>query len=138
MDRTALHTPYVHTQYRVRLVRGGSATIRIDEPLPAALAQALPAPGAPWAFVTAWNPHSQPQAVAINRARQRTLLAALRPWAAVLRAGVGIAGDGQWREPSVWVAGVAFAQIDRLLQPFAQHAIVRGIGAQPAQLHWLD
>lgn len=138
MERITLRDLYAHTQYRVRLTRGGHAVIRVGQALPQALMEALPSMDIPWAFVTAWNPRSRQLPALANRARQRELLAALRTQSAILKAAVGVADDARWGEPSVFVAGLPFDRVDALMQPFCQHAIVRGMGAQPAELHWLD
>lgn len=140
MPSPSLTALYEHAQYRVRLASGGHATIRIGQVLPAPLVDVLPQTDAPWAFVTAWNPRSRPQPVLANRIRQRRLLAALRqqPSPPRLMAGVGVGAHPPWREPSLFVVGLPFAALDRLMHPFRQHAIVRGCGAHPTRLHWLD
>ncbi|HET7359528.1 MAG TPA: DUF3293 domain-containing protein [Rhodanobacteraceae bacterium] len=130
---------YLRSDYRVRLAQGGCASIRVGQPLPAALRATLPDAGAPWGFITAWNPWSTPRPPAVNRTAQRQLLAALRAQvpASCVRAAVGVDADGKrWREPSLFAAGVAFAVLDALMLRFGQHAIVRGTGAGPAELHW--
>jgi hypothetical protein len=132
---------YLRSEYRVRLARGGYASIRIHRALPTALASYLPEADAPWGFITAWNPRSTPQPRATNRAAQRRLLAALRAQVPDARvcAGVGVA-DGvdtagrRWREPSLFAAGVPFAVLDALMLRFGQHAIVRGAGTGSAEL----
>ena len=139
ISRHALIALYEHTQYRVRLARGGHAVIRVHQPLPAALQLD---PGTAWAFITAWNPYSQPLSVDTNRARQRRLLARLRqlePLPHVI-AGVGVgpadATGKRWREPSLFVAGISLESADTLMREFEQHAIVCGAGNEPAALHW--
>ena len=131
----ALLAAYRATAYRVRLPGGGWAAILIDRPLPEAL---RPLVGArPWGFITAWNPRSQPQPRARNRAAQRRLLAALRrlPETAVVRAGTGV---GQaWREASLFVVGPEPAQLDTIARAFEQHAYVHGCGDGPASLRLL-
>lgn len=138
MTRTQREAAYLAAHYRVRLARRNYATVRIGQPLPLPLLATLTHPAAPWAFVTAWNPLSQKSAGRDNRRHQRQLHAALRaqfPQAVVL-AGAGMDATARWCEPSWFIQPVAFAALDRIMRPFQQHAIVRGIGAQPAQLHW--
>lgn len=139
-NRDALRKIYIDTDYRVRLAQGGYATIRVGQPLPRVLCDALPHAGAPWAFVTAWNPLSAAQPVIRNRARQRELLIALRQLSPSvdLFTGVGVGERPPWREPSVFVTGVPFDRLDCLMQPFRQHALVRGHGDGAAELHWLE
>jgi len=133
----ALLAAYGATEYRVRLARGGYAVIRIDQPLPLelrSLAQAFP-----WGFVTAWNPRSESAPRANNRQSQRALLAQLRalPETVAIRPGLGVAGDGRWQEPSLWVIGPSTASFDALAQRFGQFGYVHGEDASPAQLRLL-
>lgn len=128
------------TEYRVRLRHGGSAVIRIGEPLPVALHHLLRDARNPWGFITAWNPFAQQISLARNRVRQRELLAILREHRAQWRPALGKSvGDHQkrWREPSVFVTGLDFATLDTLGRRFEQAAIVRGIGREPAELREL-
>jgi hypothetical protein len=115
---------YRATVYRVRLPAGGCAPIRIGAPLPPSLT-ALLDPVEPWGFLTAWNPGSVPRARAANRAAQHALLAALRPLARLVRAGIGVGLDG-WREPSLWVTGVPLPELHRLACERGQLAFVHG------------
>lgn len=137
-----LVTLYERTQYRVRLPRGGHAVIRVHRPLPEPLRPLLPDPAATWAFITAWNPHSQRLSAAVNRARQHRLLEWLNQREPVPRiaAGIGVGPadvEGRrWREPSLFVAGIDREHADALMQVFEQHAVVLGTGDGPATLHW--
>ena len=136
MDERLL-AAYLATDYRVRLARGGWASIRIGAPLPAVLA-ALTGEQ-PWGFLTAWNPGSSPLPRQTNRLAQRALLAALRELSdtAWIRAGLGV-GTG-WREASLFVTGPGTATLDALAQHFGQHAYVHGPGARaPALLRRMD
>jgi Protein of unknown function (DUF3293) len=128
---------YQATDYRVRLARGGWVSIRIDKPLPLDL---LPLVGDnDWGFITAWNPQSQPAPRQSNRHAQHMLLAALRgyPSTVAVRAAIGVGGDGQWREPSLFVVGPDSDQLDPLARRFGQNAYLHGYGAGPAMLRWL-
>lgn len=108
----------------MRLSHGGWAVIRVGAPLPAALA-ALLGPGEPWGFITAWHPGSRPAPRAANHRAQRALLAALRRQARLIRPAIGV-GEGGWREPSLWAAGVSHAQLRRLARGYGQLAFVHG------------
>jgi hypothetical protein len=127
---------FQRTSYRVRLPRGGSAVIRVDEPLPEELWPLLPAGDASWGFITACNPLGQTRPHAINRRAMRALRDVLheRMPDAILCAGFGALGG--WREPSLFVAGVEFDRLERLMQRFDQLAILRGKGHGRALLHW--
>lgn len=136
MDERLL-AAYLATDYRVRLARGGWASIRVGAPLPAALA-ALTGER-PWGFLTAWNPASSPLPRQQNRQAQRALLAALRelPGTVEIRAGVGI--DAGWREASLFVIGPGVAALDALARRFGQHAYVHAPNARaPALLRRMD
>jgi hypothetical protein len=123
------------TDYRVRLPRGGWATIRIGEPLPPAL-RALAGPQ-PWGFVTAWNPRSQACSRPRNRDAQRRLLAALQasPSTVAIRPALGVGKD--WREPSLFVTGLDTAALDALALRHGQLAYLHGESGDPARLRWL-
>mgnify|MGYP000918935557 CR=1 FL=1 len=124
------------TDYRVRLSRGGWATIRIDAPLPAALVDGVGARG--WGFITAWHPHSRPRALFANRAAQRSLLADLRalPGVAVAPA-VGVGASG-WREPSLFAVGIGVSRLDELAARYGQSAYVHGSVRSRAALRILE
>jgi hypothetical protein len=143
MPSAELMDIYLRADYRVRLARGGHASIRVGEPLPESLRAMLPDADAPWGFITAWNPFSTPQSPVTNRGAQRQLLAALRAQvpASCMHAAVGVGADidanGQhWREPSLFAANVPFVLLDALMLHFGQHAIIRATGPAPPPLHW--
>lgn len=131
MDEELLRA-YCRSTYRVRLRSGGAAVIRIGEPLPVAL---RPLAGdRDWGFLTAWNPGSKPQPPQINRAAQRRLLADLRADARLtIHPGSGRGTDG-WREPSLWVVGIAPQALERLGARYGQNAWLVGHGAGAAEL----
>ena len=132
----ALLAAYRATAYRVRLTDGGWATIRVDEALPSALAS-LAGPS-PWAFITAWNPHSRPLPRTTNRRAQRALLEELRhlPAMVAMRPGSGVGPDG-WREPGLFVVGPDPARLDSLARRYEQNAYVHGQDSFPARLRLL-
>lgn len=135
MDESLL-AAYRATDYRVRLSRGGTASIRIGQPLPAVLQQL--AGKRPWGFITAWNPASRRQPRARNRAAQRELLQCLRSVACGdIVAGVGAGADG-WREPSLFVTGIDPSGLDDIARRFGQLGYVHGQGIAAAQLRLLD
>lgn len=129
----ALLPAYRATDYRVRLPRGGWATIRINASLPAALHALIDV--WPWAFVTAWNPRSRLVPRDANRRAQRELLAALRalPETAAILPACGVGPDG-WREPSLFVIGPDTDRLDALMHQHGQNAYVHGHGRDVAML----
>jgi hypothetical protein len=128
----ALIDAYRSTDYRVRLTRGGWASIRIDAPLPAILLGLIGAHS--WAFITAWNPFSQALPHHQNRAAQQALLAALHKLQStrLIRAAVGLGRN--WREPSLFVVGPSLAETDTLAKQFRQNAYVHGLANGYARL----
>lgn len=136
MDERLL-AAYRDTDYRVRLPVGGTASLHIDEPLPAAL-HALVA-DRPWGFVTAWNPASIPTPTPVNRTAQRQLLAELRalPDTRDIRPALG-AGRHGWREPSLFVVGVTPEAFDELCRRYGQLACLVGQGPGAVRLQWID
>lgn len=131
MDEDLLEA-YCRSAYRVRLCRGGCATIRIGEPLPVAL-QPL-AGNRDWGFFTAWNPHSRPQPATSNRQAQRRLLADLRASDRLtIHPALGIGTEG-WREPSFWIVGIGPEALEQLGLQYGQNAWLFGHGAGVAEL----
>lgn len=128
----ALLAAYRGSAYRVRLPHGGTAAIRIDQPLPPPLQQ-LAGPRS-WGLITAWNPRSHPLPVTANRAAQHRLLAEARTLTGVsIHAAVGVGTDG-WREPSLWLIGIEHTALDELGDRYHQQAWLYGCGNAPAQL----
>ena len=132
MDNTLLIAAYRTTDYRVRLTQGGWVSIHVDAALPASLHSLIGERS--WAFITAWNPGSQPQPRSQNHAAQQALLAALRdlPRISCIRPGLGVGDD--WREASLFVVGPDLAAIDQLAEQFQQNAYVHGLGKGYARL----
>lgn len=132
----SLHELFQSAEYRVRLPQGGTACINIGQPLPAQLRHLLPHAGAPWGFITAWNPRAQACPRRDNRRAQRALRDALLHCVPRkhLHAALGM-GQG-WREPSLFACGIPCETLDALMQRFEQAAVVCGHGHAPAALHW--
>lgn len=134
MDRLALLQAYRDCHFEVRRVQGGGRdTLRIGEPLPAAVAAWL-ADAPLCAFITAYNPHSAAQPAQRNRCAQRELLRQLRQHGARWRPAVGRIPGQTWREPSLLAADLDLDAIDRLAWHHSQNAIVLAHGNAAAQL----
>jgi hypothetical protein len=131
MDEDLLQA-YCRSIYRVRLPSGGSATLRIGQPLPVVL---RPLAGdRDWGFFTAWNPRSRPQPPAVNRQAQRRLLADLRADRSLdIHPALGLGTDG-WREPSFWIVGIGPEALERLGERYGQNGWLVGHGAGNAAL----
>ena len=135
MDES-LRDAFAATEYRVRLTRGGWATIRTDLPLPATLRDLVGARR--WGFTTAWNPHARLRDRADNRIAQRKLLTALRqlPSTITICPAIGVGSD--WREPSLFVIGPDIAALDTLARHHEQLAYVYGHADSVAHLRVLE
>ena len=131
-----LRAAFEATDYRVRLTRGGWATIRIGEAPPVSLQDAIGTRC--WGFITAWNPGARPRDRRHNRVAQRRLLESLRalPGAVAIRPALGVAAD--WREPSLFVIGPDTTTLDTLAGHCQQRAYVHGRASGSARLRWLD
>jgi hypothetical protein len=130
-----LDTEYRRTEYRVRLPAGGFASVRVDQPLPAALAATIGEQC--WAIVTGWNPGAVRQSRETNRQAQRKLLALLKAASPTgLRGAVGV-GAGHWRECSLLAVGIDAWRILAIAEACGQLAIVCGNRGGPATLAWL-
>ncbi|WP_254063387.1 DUF3293 domain-containing protein [Rhodanobacter sp. L36] len=127
-------TAYNGTDYRVRLSRGGYATIRIGAPLPPALREHVGTQ--PWGFITAWNPHGLRQNRLANRVAQRQLADALKalPSTVAILPAVGV-GDA-WQEPSLFVVGPDVASLNAFAVLYEQLAWVYGDDLGLARLRW--
>jgi hypothetical protein len=127
---------YAATDYRVRLPRGGWATIRIGEPLPPALDELVGK--RPWGFITAWNPHGLQRDRHANRIAQRQLMIQLKasPSTAAILPAIGVGSE--WREPSLFVIGPEVAWLDSLARLHEQLAWVHGDDSGMARLRWVN
>lgn len=132
----SIRRAWLQTDYRVRLARGGYASVRCGRPLPAPLLVLLQRMDEPWGYITAWNPAGVWMPPARNRRRQRRLRDRLKADGRKYYAGIGV-GPVNWREASLFVPGIDFASLDALARTFGQLGVVRGIGAEPAELHEL-
>lgn len=133
----ALKQAYAQARYRVRRSSGGYHEISLGDALPAAMANWVG--DSSWGFLTAWNPRSQQQPHARNRSAQRRLCNRLQALQhTVICAGEGVALDGSWREPSLFVVGAPLQTLEALARGFYQAALLAGCNASAAALIWID
>lgn len=128
-DALALLRQYLAARYRVMF---GDEIL--DLAIGAPVAHAGLEAGAPYAFITAWNPRSMAQSRAANDLAQRGLDDLLADDGATLYGAIGGDPDGRWEEGSTFAVGVALEMADRLAARFEQNAIVAGTVGQPARL----
>ncbi len=79
-----------------------------------------------WAFVTAWNPYSQPTSTEKNATRQSDLRARVAAQGFAVLDGVGCDDGSDWSEESLLVIGIARADACALGVRFGQHAVLVG------------
>lgn len=129
----ALYQAYRATDYRVHApspftLRIGARSVDCD-----ALLSARGTDGA--AFLTAWNPFSQPVPDAENRAAQARLAADLDMVCTTIFPGEGKGEIGDWPpEPSLFALGITEADATRLARAYRQNAYVWIARGQPARL----
>jgi hypothetical protein len=121
-----LQTAYLRTAYWVEArpqpiaLRVGERSLALDRVLARQRARQ-------WAFITAWNPHSQLLAPWRNAARQNQLLQVLRRAGYRWLPALGEGDDPAWPpEPSVLVLGMSARDAVRLARRFGQNAVVVG------------
>lgn len=115
---------YRRTEYRVADA-GFTFTMQIDAPCEALLECMQHYQVTDAAYLTAWNPRSEPTDTARNQAAQRALEAevAARGWRSLF--GEGVAQDGGWpAEPSILVLGISLEAARGVGRKYGQNAIV--------------
>jgi len=132
----SIRRAWIETDYRVRLPHGGYVSIWCGRPLPSQLLALLRHADDPWGYITAWNPAGVRLPLASNKIRQRRLRDELKGDRHPHFGGVGV-GPSNWREPSLFVPGITHTQLDAMARRFGQLGVVRGTGAEPAELHEL-
>lgn len=91
---------------------------------------------ASWAFVTAWNPQSQPLSKLENDLRQQVLKEELTEAGYHFLPAVGMGDDPPWEEESLLVLQMEREPAVALGRQWNQHAIVHGMVGAPAALVW--
>jgi hypothetical protein len=127
-DALALLRAYLAAEYRAD---AGRIVLRIGEPIPAGAGME---PGAPVAFLTAWNPRSLARSERENRKALADLRAAIERGGAKVLDGEGVDPRGSWREPSLLAIGLDAEHADDFAREHEQNAIVAGRVGDPARL----
>lgn len=133
-ERARLAGAYRRTRYRLE-IDGVAIALRVGAPYPLLDAALGAAGAATWAFITAFNPGSQPQSAAANRARDIALAReidarSLRRWRCD-----GVDDDGAWPTERGWViSGIGRGAAIALGQTFSQNAILFGTRGGTAEL----
>jgi hypothetical protein len=130
-----LAAAFLATRYRVQL-DGAWLETRVGARAPA-LAAWLARHGADAAsLVSARQPGGRLLPEAQNQRRERQLRRCIAALDLATWPAEGVADDGGWREPSLWVPGLQGAACRRLMQQFAQLAWVEYDASGLAQLRW--
>jgi len=117
---------------------GGDLDILIGRNLPE-LDRLLTEEGATeWAYISAWNPRSEPTPAEVNSATQIELEAELSTAGYRFFPGEGVPADSAWPpEASVLVLGINRAAAIAVGRRYGQNAIVVGAKGQAAELLFL-
>lgn len=124
---------YRNTEYRVQ--GHPPFTIRIGLRCPPADALLSARGLTDAAFLTAWNPYSQPTSAVENAAAQDRLAAHLTSAGLAYLQGQGVGEDGNWApEPSFLILGISRKAAGQLSRDFGQNAYVHIRHGEPAEL----
>jgi hypothetical protein len=128
-----LYQAYRATNYHVHAPSPFTLRIGASNSACDALLAAQGAEGA--AFLTAWNPFSQPLPDADNILAQARLAADLDILCTAILPGEGTGEIGDWPpEPSLFAVGISQADATYLARKYRQNAFVWITRGQPAQL----
>ena len=140
LDRQLVEN-YLNTSYWTELIRMDEqgAKLRIGQPNPHLVEQQLEENNIQcFAFLTAWNPGSQPLDQWHNRWRNLNLELELHPHCRLLRRGLGIGTDENWPpEESFWALDIPLEKALELGRQFGQNAIVVWKKGGVPELWWI-
>ncbi len=135
-QREELDRFYRSTKYLVR-TDGGDVTLAIDTNSTDMDDLSSAAGAASWAFMTAWNPGSEPLPAEENERRQNELIEILNTKGLKFLPGTTEDPEAKWEpEESVLVFGIDREGAVELARSFGQNAIVFGRTGEPTQLVW--
>ncbi|WP_342315263.1 DUF3293 domain-containing protein [Lysobacter sp. FW306-1B-D06B] len=133
VDAAELATAYAAAEYVV-VLDGDSLPLRVGEP---ALDLEAYAPAPSYAFITAWNPASQPRSDTANEAADALLVAQLDGLRVIRHAAWAQDLTGEWREPGWLVVGLDDDTLLRLALEFGQAAVLHWRAGEPVRLRML-
>ena len=133
VDASELASAYAVAQYDVRL-DGDILPLRVGQP-----ATDLEAywPAQRYAFISAWNPASQPLSDTTNEAADVELVARIDALGASRQAAWAEDGSGQWREAGWLVADLDICATEQLAREFGQAAVLAWRRGEPVRLRML-
>jgi len=133
VDAAELATAYAVAQYAV-VLDGEPLPLRVGEPAGDVEAYW---PATRYAFITAWNPASQPRSDSPNETAEALLVGQLDE-AGVQRQPAWARDDVQdWHEPGWLVADLPWDALDRLAMEFGQAAVLAWERGEPVRLRML-
>lgn len=133
VDAMELAQAYAAAEYRV--VHGGEE-LRLQVGQPAARLEALSA-ASHHAFVTAWNPASDPRPEDANVAADDRLVARIDSMGLERHAAWAQAPDGRWREPGWVLCDAGTEAAIALGREHGQAGVLAWKRGEPVQLHML-
>lgn len=133
VDAAELATAYAAAEYVV-VLDGDTLPLRVGQPA-TDLEAYSPAPR--YAFITAWNPASEPRSDTANKAADTLLVAELDAVGAVRHAAWAQGTGSEWREPGWLVAGLDESRLHRLAMEFGQAGVLAWRAGEPVRLHML-
>jgi hypothetical protein len=119
----ALLALYRESHYDVELARGRTATLRIGEPVPAAMVRWMGGERTAF-YMTSCNPRSQSLPREENEQRLESLRAYLRERGHSYLEGAGHIPGEAWREPCLLVRGIAESDVAERVRLYEQNSIV--------------
>ena len=133
VDAAELAAAYATADYVV-VLDGEPMPLRVGEPATDLEAYV---PASRYAFITAWNPASQPRSDSANEAADSLLVAQLDAVGAPRHPAWAQGPSGEWREPGWLVAGIGEDDLVRLATEFGQAGVLDWHAGQAVRLRML-
>lgn len=133
VDAVELVRAYAAAEYAVA-IDGDTLALRVGEP-----ARDLEAywPATRYAFITAWNPASEPATDAANETADALLVAQLDAAGAARQPAWAQDGQRGWREPGWLLADVEDHVVDVLAREFGQAGVLAWNRGEPVRLRMM-
>lgn len=133
VNAAELARAYTAADYAVAL-DGDTLPLRVGRP-----ARDLEAywPAACYAFVSAWNPASEPHSDSVNQAADARLVARLQAAGVQRHAAWAQDAAGQWREPGWLLADLGDLAVNALARDFGQAGVLAWRRGEPVRLRML-
>lgn len=133
VDATQLAAAYAEAEY---IVEHGGQSLRVQVGLRATtLEGALPATR--YAFITAWNPASEPRSDQANQAADARLVARIESLGLQRHAAWAQSPDGRWHEPGWLLLDTPTGQLLDLAREFGQAGVLDWTQGEPVSLYML-